>query len=1360
LRERIRMSVRDSALAPKRAAGALALVASSPWLSGPAGAVVALTGVLLWRRWRRPGAARGRRAAGRLLLAGGLLLGVAVAIEAGARRTDLGAGPEIQAAHARFWSELEAEADAAARALGTPEGGESWTRRAFRGLAETASANGVAGRSYLLFGPDGDLEAWWGSGFSQEIRPARRAREGARIARAELSASLYVTRRLTGSVGEGWWLIVGESFPFAGPPPLPGTERARWRVASWNLVSVGDEVRLETFGATAIRARAAVEPLRRMGFGALAVGFAVLAAARGTGLVLRLRRARIEGAWKVSRALAGGVFSALTLGAVAAGASLPVAAVSGGAAAFAALAFTAPAGGALARAGGAALAAAVGPVLLATAARGASSAPDLTGLVLGEATGILIRCAALAATFASLWLAVRVTSGRWQPPAGAALWVGAGALAVGVSSIDRPVSAGVAFAVAGLFGAIGIGGLPRRGAGAAVACTCLAAMLAGGAWATGDRIAQRRVAAERLAALVPPDPTDLEPFGEEIELAADRALAKLVDRLAARDEIAPDLAYAIWRSLPLARPDSLSGVTLHPPVGAPSSFAFGLPLTREGALDPRPLRWVDLAPQAWVERSLAGESRALDSDEREWRLSWVIVPRPGYARGGGGPAKEVPAALGTLRRAASALPELPPTMRAALYGSGRRLLASSWSYGTPPYAEDWEARGFARPPVDTPEGPARVAIRASGGVLAALFLLVPAPLTALELAATFAAGALLASAVLLLAGVALALPRRAARVLVGRALRSYSKRLVLVFWALLLAPLAGLSALVSHALERRIEQGQETAALQALRSAQRVLGEYVLSLDPGFGVGTALDDRLFEWLSRVVRNEVHLYWGSDVYASSNRDLFAAGLLPRRLPGEVWERIHLAHDRLARRSVLVDGREHIEIYAPLEVPGLPAHAIKLVLAMPLAQQPEVLAAEIARVRSRALLATIVVAIALATAGATLARRFARPIEQIAEGTRRIAEGASRLGYRPDEQELDSLAEAIDRMAARIAEGRERLLVEKGLVERIVENVTAAVVGLDREGRVLFANRMARDMLGAAPGEELASALAATAGERATAALAAAATRPEPVGLRLALEGEEREWTFVRLELPGSVEPSELLVVEDVTSAARAQRLEAWAAMARIIAHEIKNPLTPIRLSAEHLREAWTRDREHFSEVFERCTTNILDQVEELRRTASEFSLYSEIPLIEPARAEVGEAVAEIVDAYRAAPSAGVRVRFTPPAEPAVASFDRRLLGRAVRNLIENAVRASASGGEVEVGVAARDGNIAIRVADRGPGVPPELLPRILEPYFSTQSGGTGLGLPIARRVAQEHGGELRVSNRSAGGFEVTITIPSA
>jgi two-component system nitrogen regulation sensor histidine kinase NtrY len=191
----------------------------------------------------------------------------------------------------------------------------------------------------------------------------------------------------------------------------------------------------------------------------------------------------------------------------------------------------------------------------------------------------------------------------------------------------------------------------------------------------------------------------------------------------------------------------------------------------------------------------------------------------------------------------------------------------------------------------------------------------------------------------------------------------------------------------------------------------------------------------------------------------------------------------------------------------------------------------------------------------------------------------------------------------------------------------------------------------------------------------------------------------------------------------------------------------------------MMEVYKHDPEHFDRVFERCTANILTQVDELRSIASEFSAYSSIPRIDPKPADLVASMADLVEGYRAAPPPGVTVDFEPETPAIVTRFDAKLLHRAVRNLIENALRATTvSGGRVLVRLDQLNGFARIAVLDSGPGVPPDLLPRIFDPYFSTHDTGTGLGLPIARRIAEEHGGGITARNRPEGGLEVMVTLP--
>ncbi len=1329
---------------------ALTALAFAPAFHSGLGIAAAAFGVALW--WlRRPPGRREQRVAGTLfaLALAGLIAGWASSHLPAASEPQIES--ELRGRYAAYWRSLDAEAVRVAKRLPAEPRDAAGRRAAFVAFARRVPrANGGA-RTFLLFDPDGELQVWSGRGLLQRVDGSLDLTRRHGFAQAALSATLYCSRPIFASGGRAWHLVVGESFRRdeapPGEPPIEGWRSGRWRLAN---DPSGEAPELD-FDARVVKSRRVDPDLLRRGAAALiALALAWLAVMRGSTRVLLAGAAIGAKPRPLAVVLvASGAFIAAGL---AVNAALPRTLVAGLGVALGGLGWVQARHRGTIRWGWLG-AAAAGPVLLALATRLPPASAASAAMLFDGGPELVLRCGAAAFVFGLLSLG-RLRSDIWAPPS--ASWIALALALSGAAAENYPGAAVILLSAAGVVAAASLASRDRATLGALAGVAVVATLIAGGAWVSGERVARIERAAARLPGLAPPEPAELAAVEARVRQSIRQVGREVLLTDGGAAHLPSDLALAIWRRTPLARRDALSSLSVLRIDGASASFAYGLPVDAQGLPDLSPVRWVDLDPPAWVSRRLEGEEEIDFGPRSAFRIRWALVPRPGF-----GPVapRVTDLAIALLRGGAAqtALSDLVPGAHVAIFESDRPAV-SPWVEGTPePTPIWWTGRPFSHR-VETPEGQARVAAIHRGKVTAALFVADASVVAALERAGTFAAGALLSAALMGLAALLVALPRGAIRDLVRRALRSYSKRLVLVFSLLLLVPLLVLYGLLSHTLASRLAKEQEVAALDAMRSAQRVLGEYVLSLEPGFGVGTALDDRLFEWLARVIHHEINLYWGSDVYASSKRDLFTAGLLPRRMPGQVWERLALAGQPIAQRTARTGTSEYLEIYAPLEVPGVSSQPTRLVLALPLLAQQEEAVAEAARIRRRALLATLALALLLAALGNRFASRFTRPIEAIVEGTRRIADGAPGLGYRPDEVELEALADAIDRMASRIAESRARLQGEKLLVERIVDNVTAAVVGLDRDGHVLLANRLAREWLGASPGELLPGRAAGESAHSGADAVAAAPRSGEAVALRVDRAGTTREWSVVRVPLEGG-EPSELLVVEDVTDVVRAQRLDAWAAMARIIAHEIKNPLTPIRLSAEHLREAWARDREHFAAVFERCTGNILAQVEELRRTASEFSLYSEIPRIEPQRRDLRTVVADVVEAYRAAPPPGIELVYEEPSEPLPASCDPRLLGRALRNLIENAIRVSAGGGRVEVRLEQGDGKVVLRVLDEGPGVPPDLIQRVLEPYFSTASGGTGLGLPIARRVAEEHGGRLEVRNRQPRGFEVAITIPS-
>jgi signal transduction histidine kinase len=214
------------------------------------------------------------------------------------------------------------------------------------------------------------------------------------------------------------------------------------------------------------------------------------------------------------------------------------------------------------------------------------------------------------------------------------------------------------------------------------------------------------------------------------------------------------------------------------------------------------------------------------------------------------------------------------------------------------------------------------------------------------------------------------------------------------------------------------------------------------------------------------------------------------------------------------------------------------------------------------------------------------------------------------------------------------------------------------------------------------------------------------------------------------------------------------------MARQVAHEIKNPLTPIQLSAEHLRRVHADRGEPMSPVLESCVDTILGQVRLLRQIASEFSSFASSPIARLAPVDPVQLVRDVVDPYRA--GLGDRIDVQNQVDPNLPAVlvDRTLVTRALANVVENALHAMPGGGRLQLTSSVDEGFVTIRLADTGLGMDAEALERVFEPYFSTKTTGTGLGLPIARRNVELSGGTIDVKSEKGRGTTVSVTLPVA
>ncbi|HKI85886.1 MAG TPA: HAMP domain-containing protein, partial [Thermoanaerobaculia bacterium] len=1111
---------------------------AAPLLPEPATIPVLVLGggLWLWSAW----GSRPRREIWLVILGGLVALSLLVGgtIEVWRAPRGLAAWARLEEPRYRqLWNELSAACSQASSALGATTFSSSERRSLFRRLAALVAASPDPRLTLLLFNPDGEAFAWAGRGLVNGVGARQLDAQGPDFRASFSSATLFVRKALS-SGQRSWWLIAGLSaptdrLPFAAPA---GEQASAFR---WSLLPTGGEkparglvlappelpiLVAQTSSGSAIPTDGKfASRFRRWAWWPLGAMLLLLALSRGLGVAIlaSTRVKRHDRKRSVVPPLLAGTI------ALAAASAVPwrgiVFLAASGWLAAEALASAWRRG---ARPRAAELRAALGTLVilgLAWSWQHFGGPIDLGASFGADPITEALRVAMVALTLGLLSFAARGEGSGAVRTSTRSAWFACVLLLAAAATHDLFWLAAL-FLVAAAAAAghwLARGGVLRSPSGVAL-MVLFATLLSGSAWQAAYRLELRqRIATRWLPAMAPPTPLERAAMTSRIERAIRAAdLDSLAPRAAAGLDLR-DLAYALWRETPLARGGALSAVVVKPPGGAAASvFSFGLPM-RGDTVDWSPARWEEQRLPVWQGSRIEGTAILTRHGEVWGQVRYWWLPRPGFRLVRD---RRQDLAAGLLAGGASALRPAAQVLEPAvyaLYAPSGRVRIAPWRGASPAAPAAQGGRGKW---VSTPKGPAWAFARRDRDGLEALFLPALGPLAGMERVAICAFGSLLLILGLALAAFVLALTRRPFRGLLVRIGRSYTRRVLVAYTLLLVIPLLLLTVVLLRGAGARLERGQRAAGEAALDSAQRVLGEYVLSLQPGFGVGTALDDELLVWLSRVVHHEVNLYWGSELYASSRRELLTAGLVPKRIPGEVYARLALAGSDLVIRTNLAGGIPFLELYEPFKVPGV-GEQERLFLSLPmLSQQREVKEELVAESREAVLVASALFLLLLVLGG-RLARNFARPLEELVAGTQRIAAGASSLAYSPEETELAALATAIDRMARRIADARRGLVREKQVVERIVENITAGIVSLDAERRVLLRNRVAADLLGVGVGEALDEAL----DRRAELHQVAEFVTPPPRALvqtavRLGSGAAEREWSLVWVPLPGGGEPS--------------------------------------------------------------------------------------------------------------------------------------------------------------------------------------------------------------------------------------------
>jgi len=408
------------------------------------------------------------------------------------------------------------------------------------------------------------------------------------------------------------------------------------------------------------------------------------------------------------------------------------------------------------------------------------------------------------------------------------------------------------------------------------------------------------------------------------------------------------------------------------------------------------------------------------------------------------------------------------------------------------------------------------------------------------------------------------------------------------------------------------------------------------------------------------------------------------------------------------------------------------------------------------------------------GLLMANQIARPIGRLIHAAERVRSGdlTVRVPESANEDEIAGLSRAFNRMTGQLAAQRGELMdayrqidERRRFTETVLAGVSAGVIGLDAQGRIELPNRAADELLGidlmAAIGQELSG----VAPEFAGLIREARADPRRPHMAEVQIGAAARRHTLlarIGAELSGERAAGFVVTFDDITELQAAQRKAAWADVARRIAHEIKNPLTPIQLAAERLKRRFGREITSDPDTFAQCAETIVRHVGDIGRMVDEFSAFARMPQPVIKSEDVGRIAREALVLQKAA-RPQIDWQSDIPERGPLAACDRRMLRQALTNLLQNAADAvamRASAGRIELAVRLVAGEVHITVTDDGVGLPEQDRTRLVEPYVTHKPKGTGLGLAIVKKIMEDHGGRLVLDDRAEGpGAVATLVLPA-
>ena len=624
--------------------------------------------------------------------------------------------------------------------------------------------------------------------------------------------------------------------------------------------------------------------------------------------------------------------------------------------------------------------------------------------------------------------------------------------------------------------------------------------------------------------------------------------------------------------------------------------------------------------------------------------------------------------------------------------------------------------------------------------------------------------ALLLTVVLLLTLIRLS--TRPGRGVLRRWKRSFAFQLAGFMFLSSILPTSLLGYLLINSIQKNQYRGQREVAQSKILAARNLFGDLggAISQPPVSGLTDEeeSDPRPQEpfrvgaipiqKFARITGEDLSLFVTGNLVKTSQPEVFRQGILPRRLPYDLAKRLHL--DKITA-SYQTSAQGLGIAYCPVELGGNRQGVLAMTM-IPYNQRQNNRWLEQLEFSITILLGLLFLMFLLTR---FLARSFLNPVSAITKSATRVAKGMTNRPITLHRQdELQRMVEAFNIMQDRIQASQTQLKQQFAILDETLKSMRSGLLGFDLQGNVILQNEKALFLLDLDAHPESLQHLAQRHSDLAELPQALAAGSEAEVTLQLEINGETREiqTKLTRAEAGTAQDLKWILAIEDVTDAFAASRFKAWSEMARRVAHEIKNPLTPIQLEVDHLGHLYRENHSSFGEALEEASEEIRTQVSHLKRIATEFSDYARPLEVHRKPVHLKDLLLDIVEPYHKTLE-HLSIETEMP-QNLCCHVDERLLRRAVHNLVVNAIDAMDREGTLGLSLSLEQNQIQIGIRDTGPGIPESERRRVFEAYFSTKDQGSGLGLIIANKYIGVHGGTLTIDPTYQQGTRFLISLP--